>query len=506
MYDIAIIGGGINGCGIARDAAGRGWSVLLAEKGDLAGATSSASSKLIHCGLRYLEQFRFRLVRDSLKEREVLLRMAPHVVEPLHFVLPYRPGLRPALLLRLGLLLYDRIGGRQSLPPSAAVDLSAAPVGRPLKPGFRRGFAYSDCRVDDARLVVLNAMDAAARGSHIRVRTEVVSAQRRSGHWQIGLHDVATGREETVDARTLVNAGGAWVADIAARRVQPNSTLRVRLVKGSHIVVRKLFDHDRAYILQNADARAVFAIPFARDFTLIGTTDVDCTGDPATATVSDSEIAYLCAVANAYFANPIAPSDVVWSYAGVRALHDDGHGSAQDATRDFALVLDGQPGAAPLLSVIGGKITTYRLVAEQALRMLELALPAAGSAWTRDAPLPGGDFASTSREDIASGLAAACPAMGKAAADRIAAGYGTMALAMFAGACGEEQLGIHFGAGLYEREVAHLVENEWARTADDILWRRTKLGLRFSETERTRLSDWIAARHPRFAVLPNSPG
>jgi len=494
MHDIAIIGGGINGCGIARDAAGRGLSVLLAEKDDLASGASSASTKLIHGGLRYLEHYHFRLVRESLREREVLLGMAPHIIEPLRFVLPHHRGLRPAILIRLGLFLYDHIGGRRSLPPSAAIDLLDTPAGRPLKPGFERGFEYSDCWVDDARLVVLNAMDAAARGATIRVRTEVMSARRSDGHWQIELRDTVSGERETVEARALVNASGAFVADTAAHRIEAQALPRVRLVKGSHIVVRKLFGHDRAYIFQNSDRRIVFAIPYESDFTLIGTTDVDFTGDPSRVSITEGETEYLCAAANEYFINSIAPSDVIWSYAGVRSLQDDGQVSAQDATRDFALELDGHRGQPPLLSIVGGKITTYRRVAEAALGMLAPAFPRAGPPWTRGAPLPGGDLAGMSRDQLARELAAACPPLGPTVAERLARTYGTMARAMFAGIAREEQLGIDFGAGLYEREVVHLVGNEWAMTADDVLWRRTKLGLRMSEAERRRLSDWLAAR------------
>jgi glycerol-3-phosphate dehydrogenase len=500
MYDIAIIGGGINGCGIARDAAGRGLSVLLAEKGDLAGATSSASSKLVHGGLRYLEQLRFGQVRGALKEREVLLRIAPHLVEPLRFVLPHCRGMRPAALVRAGLFLYDRLAGGQSLPRSAAVDLAGDPAGRPLKPEIRRGFAYSDCRVDDARLAVLNAVDAAARGARICVRTEVVSARRQEGRWQVELRDAIAGRNETVAARVLVNAAGPWAGSVTARCEGVRWAPRVRLVKGSHIVVRRPYDGDWAYILQNADRRVVFAIPFERDFTLIGTTDVDFTGDPAQVGIDAGEIAYLCAAANAYFRTPIGPADVVWSYAGVRALHDDGSGAPQDAGREVALVVDHRGGEPPLLSVVGGKLTTYRRVAEEALLRLAAFFPGAGAPWTRDVPLPGGDFGGRSRAELAADLAASCPFVGSAAAERLVAAYGTLARQMMAGARRREDLGIHFGADLYEREVAHLAAREWAMTADDILWRRTKLGLRFGPAERDRLSEWLAARVPERTV------
>jgi glycerol-3-phosphate dehydrogenase len=500
MHDIAIIGGGINGCGIARDAAGRGLSVLLAEKGDLASGTSSASTKLIHGGLRYLEHFSFRLVRESLKEREVLLGIAPHLVAPLRFVLPHHRGLRPAWFIRLGLFLYDHIGGRRRLPASRAVDLSRSTEGDPLKPGFTLGFEYSDCWVDDARLVVLNAMDAAARGAEIRVRTEVVSASRTANCWQIELRDTLSGRRETAGARVLVNASGAWVAEAAARCIEANTVPRVRLVRGSHIVVRRLFEHASAYIFQNPDRRIVFAIPYEQDYTLIGTTDVDFEGDPSRVAITEAETAYLCDAVNAYFARSIAPSDVVWSYSGVRPLQDDGQASAQDATRDFALVLDTRAGEAPLLSLVGGKITTYRHVAEEVMRALASVFPAAGPAWTRGAPLPGGNFTPGEHDLLAGELAQACPPLGAATARRLVRAYGTMARAMFADVTRPEQLGVHFGGGLYEHEVAHLVAREWAMTADDILWRRSKLGLRFSEAERNTLQEWLGARS-----LPTPP-
>lgn len=493
MRDIAIIGGGINGCGIARDAAGRGLSVLLAEKGDLASGTSSASTKLIHGGLRYLEHYGFRLVRESLKEREVLLSMAPHIIRPLRFVLPHHRGLRSALLIRAGLFVYDHLGGRRSLPQSTSVDLSRAPAGRPLKAGFMRGFEYSDCWVDDARLVVLSAMDAAARGAQICVRTEVISACRIDDHWQINLRNTVSGRQKTVKARALVNATGAWMADTTAQPITSHALPRVRLVKGSHIIVRKLFDHDNAYIFQNSDRRIIFAIPYERDYTLIGTTDVDFTGDLSMITISPEEIDYLCGAANEYFVRPITASDVVWSYSGVRSLQDDGQVSAQDATRDFVLALDGHRGEAPLLSIVGGKITTYRHVAEEALKILAPTFPHAGPSWTRGTPLPGGDFtAASGPEQLARDLTTAIPQLGASTSERLASTYGTMARGIMADITGPEDLGIHFGAGLYEREVTHLIDNEWAMTADDILWRRTKLGLRLSEGESGRLSDWLS--------------
>jgi glycerol-3-phosphate dehydrogenase len=494
MYDIAIIGGGVNGCGIARDAAGRGLSVFLAEKGDLASGTSSASTKLIHGGLRYLEHYEFRLVRESLKEREVLLRMAPHIIRPLRFVLPHHRALRPALLIRLGLFLYDHLGGREILPASRTVDLTRTPAGIPLKPGYSRGFEYSDCWVDDARLVVLNAMDAARRGAVIRVRTEVVSARRSDGHWLVQCKDTRSGAAETIAARALVNAAGPWISEVMTRRVGAHARSPLRLVKGSHIAVARLFDHDCAYIFQNADGRVVFAIPYERDFTLIGTTDVDFAGDIDRVEVSEEEVSYLCRAASDYLIRPIAASDVVFAYAGVRPLYDEGDVSAHEVTRDFVLELEGREDEAPLLNIIGGKITTYRHLAEAALKKLDHAFPNAGTPWTRGTTLPGGDFSFHQRDQLTRDLAATFPFLGDATADRLTATYGTMARSVLFGATDVTDLGAHFGADLYQREVEHLIRNEWAISADDILWRRTKLGLRLSAAERSGLADWLTAR------------
>jgi glycerol-3-phosphate dehydrogenase len=493
MYDIAIIGGGVNGCGIARDAAGRGLSVFLAEKGDLAGGTSSASTKLIHGGLRYLEHYEFRLVREALKEREVLLRMAPHIVHPLRFVLPHHRALRPAWLIRLGLFLYDHLGGREILPASRSIDLTRAVTGIPLKPGYTRGFEYSDCWVDDARLVVLNGVDAARRGADIRVQTEVVSARRSDGRWLIECKNVRTGARETIAARALVNAAGPWISDVMARRVGTNARAPLRLVKGSHIAVARLFEHDCAYIFQNADGRIVFAIPYEQDLTLIGTTDVDFTGDVDRVEVSEDEVSYLCRAVSEYFVRPIAASDVVWSYAGVRPLYDEGGVSAHKATRDFVLELEGRAGEPPLLNIIGGKITTFRHLAEEALGKLAPTFPNVGSPWTRGSVLPGGEFSLDQRDQVARDLAEALPFLDDATVRRLARTYGTMVKDVFFGVSSANGLGAHFGAGLYEREVEHLTRNEWAVSADDILWRRTKLGLRLKGAERDRLSNWLAA-------------
>jgi glycerol-3-phosphate dehydrogenase len=492
MYDIAIIGGGVNGCGIARDAAGRGLAVFLAEKGDLASGTSSASTKLIHGGLRYLEHYAFRLVRESLKEREVLLRMAPHIIRPLRFVLPHHRALRPALLIRLGLLLYDHLGGREILPGSRAVDLAREPAGTPLKPDYRRGFEYSDCWVDDARLVVLNAMDAARRGADIRVQTEAVAARRNGDHWLIDCRNTRTGAAQTITAHALVNAAGPWISDVMAHRLGTGARATLRLVKGSHIAVPKLFEHDRAYIFQNADGRIVFAIPYERDFTLIGTTDVDFTGELGRVGISQEEVAYLCRAVSEYFTCPVAPSDVVWSYAGVRPLQHEGDVSAQEATRDFVLDLDGGAGEPLLLNVIGGKITTFRHLAEEALNKLAVAFPGMGPAWTRGSTLPGGDFAYDARDRLAADLRAGFPFLDAAVTQRLVATYGTLAAHVLSGAAAAGDLGTQFGQGLTEREVNYLVRNEWAGSADDVLWRRTKLGLHMNAAERDRLAEWFA--------------
>jgi glycerol-3-phosphate dehydrogenase len=492
-FDLAIIGGGVNGCGIARDAAGRGASVALFEQNDLASATSSASTKLIHGGLRYLEHYEFRLVREALMEREVLWAMAPHIVWPLRFVLPHHKGLRPAWLLRLGLFLYDHIGGRKLLSATRTLNLSQDAAGRPLKGQDTTAFEYSDCWVEDSRLVVLNAADAAARGAQIRTRTKVVAADRADGLWHVTTEDAA-GRS-TVTAKALVNAAGPWVGDVLGGVVRSNTKAAVRMVQGSHIVVRKLFEHERCYIFQNADGRIVFAIPYERDFTLIGTTDRDYQGDPAKAAATTDEIAYLCAAASEYFREPITPDHVVWTYSGVRPLYDDGASKAQEATRDYVLTLDAPSGEAPLLSVFGGKITTYRRLAEAAIEKLS---PHAGWArqpdWTKNGTLPGGDFPVTGFEALVGEIASAYPWLARKTATRLVRAYGTKVRKLLAGAQSAADLGRHFGADLYEREVAYLIASEWARHADDVLWRRSKLGLRLTVEERQSLDDFMLAQ------------
>ncbi len=491
MYDIAIIGGGVNGCGIARDAAGRGLSVLLVEKDDLASGTSAASTKLIHGGLRYLENYEFGLVRESLKEREVLWAMAPHIIWPLRFVLPHHRGLRPAFIIRLGLFLYDHIGGRKLLPGTRSLDLRADPAGQILKSQFKRAFEYSDCWVQDARLVVLNAMDAANRGADVRVRTEMRSARRDGDHWTIELANRLTGRDETVQARIVVNAAGPWVGQVLTNRLGRNTQSSVRLVKGSHIVVRRLFDHERAYIFQNADKRIIFAIPYEQDFTLIGTTDVDFTGDPTNVQIDENEVDYLCRAVSEYLAKPVQPDDVVWSYSGVRPLYDDGGSSAQKVTRDFVLELDTADDTTPLLSVFGGKVTTYRHLAEEALKKLGPWIEKAGPPWTRGAALPGGDFSVTGFDACLAGIAAKYSNLPETLLYRLARNYGTRTNEILGDAQSLSDLGRHFGADLYESEVAYLMRHEWARAADDILWRRSKLGLRLTHDERDALETWL---------------
>lgn len=484
MLDVFIIGGGINGCGIARDAAGRGFSVMLAERGDLGCGTSSWSTKLIHGGLRYLEHYEFRLVREALAEREVIWGIAPHIVRPLRFILPLHKGLRPAWLLRMGLFLYDHLGGRKRLSATTAVDLTG-PMGAPLKPEFRKGFEYSDARVDDTRLVVLNARDAAARGARIAVRTEVVSARRMAGGWQIRLRDVRTGAESDVEARFLVNAAGPWVDGVLADVVGRAAPHNVRLVQGSHIVLRKLYEHDRAYIFQNADGRIIFAIPYHSGTTLVGTTDRDYDGDPAKAAIADEEIDYLIAAASEYFEKPLRRDDIVWSFSGVRPLFDDHAGRAQEATRDYVLKTEGDAGEPPLLNIFGGKITTYRKLAEDVLGEIESRLGVRKPAFTGTQPLPGGDFPLDGVAALEERLGDIAPGLDSATRTRMVSAYGTDALAI-AG-----DLGADLGHGLHEGEVRWMVEREWAMSAEDILWRRSKLGLVFAPDEKQALENRV---------------
>jgi glycerol-3-phosphate dehydrogenase len=514
MFDLFVIGGGINGCGIARDAAGRGLSVALAEMNDLASATSSASTKLFHGGLRYLEYFEIKLVRHALAEREVLLRAMPHISWPMRFVLPYHPamrfegqtpasrvlnrlmpwmkGRRPAWMIRLGLFLYDNLGGRTTLPGTRALSLRGTPEGAPLEDRFEKAFEYSDCWIEDARLVVLNARDAEERGGKIMVRTKVVSAVRVDDHWEVTLEDAETGRTAAIKARMLVNAGGPWVGDIIHQKIHIRSNEGVRLVRGSHIVTRKLYDHDKCYFFQGADGRIIFAIPYENDFTLIGTTDAEHHDPHMKPECTPEEQQYLIDFANGYFRQDISAEDVVWSYSGVRPLYDDGASSATAATRDYTLKVDDK-GGAPILNIFGGKITTYRKLAEDAMDKIVPFFPGTPGHWTAGVALPGGDFAVNDVERLIAGLQADYPFLSAFWARRLVRAYGTEARDILADAAIEADLGRSFGATLTEKEVIWLMDREYARTAEDVIWRRNKLGLRLDKAEVQRLDDWIRA-------------
>ena len=492
LHDLLVIGGGINGAGIARDAAGRGLDVLMVERDDLARATSSASSKLIHGGLRYLELYEFRLVREALAERETLLAMAPHIIWPLAFVLPHVPSLRPAWMIRAGLFLYDHLGGRKRLPGSRAVDLAREPLGAGLRDDLKKGFVYSDCWVDDARLVALNARDAADRGAQVMTRTECISARRHGDHWQAVLRDRRTGAETTVAARILVNAAGPWAATVAGGVMGDNRVRPLRLVKGSHIVVPRVHDGDHALILQNDDRRVVFVIPYEGAFSLIGTTDVQVEGDPSDPQASADEIDYLCAAASHFLAKRVTSADVVWTYSGIRPLYDDGSANPSAVTRDYTLVLDAPAGAAPALHCYGGKITTYRRLAEHAIAKLAPALPGLARAWTAGAPLPGGDMPDANFGRFAADLARRHPGLRPAALGAIARRHGTRADALIGDARTEGDMGPWFGA-LSAREIDWLRRTEWAETGDDVLWRRTKVGLHLDAGQRDAVARHMAA-------------
>ncbi|QXT39402.1 glycerol-3-phosphate dehydrogenase [Gymnodinialimonas ceratoperidinii] len=508
-YDIFVIGGGINGCGIARDAAGRGLSVCLAEQGDLAGATSSASTKLFHGGLRYLEYFEFRLVRHALEERETLLRAMPHISWPMRFVLPlskdmrfdnstptskilgtvmpWMKGRRPNWLIRLGLFLYDNLGGRKILPGTDSVSLDGTPEGAPLQDRFNKAYEYSDCWVEDARLVVLNARDAETRGARILVGTEVTSATREGDLWRVEM----TGPQgtEVVQARALVNAGGPWVADIVRNVARQDSSEGVRLVRGSHIVTRKLFDHDKCYFFQGTDGRIIFAIPYETDYTLIGTTDAEHNDDPRAAECTPEERDYLLDFANEYFKERLSAEDVVWTYSGVRPLYDDGAKSATAATRDYVLSMDDD--GAPMLNVFGGKITTYRVLAEDAWAKLAPHFATAKGNWTAGVPLPGGDFPVDGVDALIGQLKTAYPFLNDRWAKRLVRAYGTEAADVLGPAPRAEDLGRDFGASLTEAEVRWLMSREYARYAEDVVWRRSKLGLKLTADQIAALDDYM---------------
>jgi len=475
-FDLVVIGGGINGAGIARDAVGRGLSVLLVEKDDLAEHTSSASTKLIHGGLRYLEHYDFMLVRHALQEREVLLKAAPHIIWPLRFVLPHHKALRPKWLIRLGLFLYDHIGGRKLLPASHSVDLTKHVSGEALKNEFNSGFEYSDCWVQDARLVSLNVLDAAERGCDVRTRCECTDLVRLDGQWRVHLHNKFGNTNSFVSAKAVVNASGPWVEQTLDLDEEHDSKHGVRLVKGSHIIVPKLFDHPYTYIFQNADNRVLFAVPYEQNFTLLGTTDVEVDDKPGKQQIDTDEIDYICKSVGEYFDKPIDTNSVVWSYAGVRPLYDDASENASKVTRDYKLDLDERKNA-PILSVYGGKITTYRKLAEQAVGMLQTSLDNTEKDWTADVPLPGGDIANADFDAFMTQLKPQYDWLDESLLLDYARNYGTRIHTLLAKVSGMGELGQHFSGPLYQREVDYLVEHEWARTAEDILWRRSKKGL-----------------------------
>ena len=518
--DLFVIGGGINGCGIARDAVGRGLTVELAEMKDLAWATSSASTKLFHGGLRYLEYFEVRLVREALIERETLLRAMPHISWPMRFVLPmhkdmrfdndtptsrilslvmpWMKGHRPSWLIRLGLFMYDNLGGRKILPGTRTVDLKSDEAGAPLKGKFAKAFEYSDCWVEDSRLVVLNARDAEARGATIRTRTKVISAERTEGLWQIEMEDVETGARRTTRAKALVNAGGPWVADVIQGVLKQNASAGVRLVRGSHIVTKRLFDHDRCYFFQGEDGRIIFAIPYQEDFTLIGTTDQEHANADEPPACTDEEAQYLCDFASNYFENPVTMDDIVWRYSGVRPLYDDGASSATAATRDYVLKLDDN--GAPVLNVFGGKITTYRKLAEAAMAKIVPFFPEATAPWTAGVAMPGGDFQVHEVESKIAALQSRYPFLTPAWAKRLIRAYGTEAEVILDGAKEAADLGTDFGATLTEAEVSWLMQKEYARTAEDILWRRSKLGLRLTEAQIATLEAHMQAARQKASA------
>jgi glycerol-3-phosphate dehydrogenase len=490
--DLLIIGGGVNGTGIARDAAGRGLAVMLCEQGDLASATSSASSKLIHGGLRYLEYYRFRFVREALLEREVLLGIAPHIVWPASFILPHDKGLRPALVIEAGLFLYDWLARRNRLGRSRRLDLRTATEGAPLKDHLTTGFAYSDCRVDDARLVVLNAVDARERGADIRTKTRCVSAKREQGMWRATLLDMRAAATTIVTARALVNAAGPWAAEVLSGVIGHDAGKRLRLVKGSHIVVPRIYEGDHSYVLQNEDRRVIFVMPFEMDYSLIGTTEIPFEGDPSKARISEDEIVYLCAAVSRYFRKPLDPADVAESFSGVRPLYDDGAKNASAATRDYVLDLAAPEGSAPFLSVFGGKITTYRRLAEDAIERLAPQLkPPRAERWTATAPLPGGDMEDGDFDRFLRTLRGKYPWLDAATGARLAHAYGTRAEAVLGDARSADDLGVEFGAGLFQAEIDYLIGQEFALTAEDILWRRSKRGLHLTPVERARVSAYL---------------
>jgi glycerol-3-phosphate dehydrogenase len=500
-FDLAIIGGGINGTGLARDAAGRGIRVLLVEMNDLGSGTSSASSKLIHGGLRYLERGAFRLVREALAEREILLRMAPHLIRPTRFLLAPRIGGRSPLLLRFGLFLYDWVGACKLLPASRSVDLTHHPLGAPLKRSIHYGFEFSDCLVDDSRLVVLSAVDAAKYGATIRTRTRCMRAERRENGWELVLF--ARGHREVKTARVLVNAAGPWIGEVAETVIRKPLPAPVRLIKGSHIVVQRRFEHDCGYLMEGPDGRIVFALPFAQDYTLIGTTDEDFVGDVNSPSPDGREIVYLCNTVNEYFRDKLMPDELVWSFAGVRALYDDGARKPENVARDYRLVFDENPQLAPLMTIYGGKITTYRKLAEAALKQIGPFFPA-GPPWTAGFKLPGGEFEPDGFDALVAETRARWPFLSEQHARRLVRAYGSRAECILGSAQSMDDLGARFTGDLTGAEVRYLVEHEWAQTADDVLYRRTKIGLKASEDEFAALGHFMVSLTAQKTQQPAS--
>jgi len=488
IYDLFVIGGGVNGVGIAADAAGRGLSVGLCEMNDLGSATSSNSSKLIHGGLRYLEYYEFRLVREALAEREVLLANAPHIIAPLRFILPHRPHLRPAWMIRAGLFLYDNLAKRSRLKKSVGLSFAQD---NPLKASMKKGFEYSDASVDDARLVILNAQAAVAKGAEIMVRTKCTAARRTDSGWCIALED-AKGASKTVYAKAIANAAGPWVASLFDDALEETSPKSIRLVKGSHIIVPKVHSESQAYILQNEDGRIVFVIPYQDDFSLIGTTDVEYQGDPSKVAIDQEEIDYLLSVSNDHFKQQVNAKDVVWTYSGVRPLLNDESDSAQAVTRDYTFEVTSDKGQLPLLSVFGGKITTYRKLSQAAVDKLCEFFPKATGAWTDSAVLPGGGF--NTREELQSELTVQFAWLPQKIIARLVRSYGTLSYKLLSSSQSLADLGKDFGAGLYQQEVDYLIEQEWAATLEDVIWRRTKMGLYLSSEQCFELDQYIAAK------------
>lgn len=494
IFDLFIVGGGINGAGIARDAAGRGLSVALCEMNDFASGTSSASTKLIHGGLRYLEQYEFRLVKEALAEREVLLKLAPHIIWPRDFILPKMPGMRPAWMIRLGLLLYDYLSSNRSLPASRTIRLDRHMEGQALQDRITQAFVYSDCCVDDARLVILNLISAAEMGTTILPRIQYIGARRVDAYWEVSTRDVRTGNLNTFKSKTIINAAGPWVKQVMQASSLKKNATDIRLVKGSHIVIPRKYDGEHAYIFQNKDKRIIFAIPYEKKFTLIGTTDVAIDGAAGAVNISSEEIDYLCKSSGEYFKTPINPDDVIWTYAGIRPLYDDGSGNLSTVTRDYTFEIDDQHGQLPFMTVLGGKLTTYRRLAEKALDKFKPYFSGLSSSWTATSSLPGGDITTDSFQEFLNSLYIEFSHLPRDITEGMARRHGARIYKVLSGVQSLKDLGIHFGAGLTEREVEYLIKDEWATSVDDILWRRTKVGLSMTPEQREELNNYINAK------------